>query len=493
MMGFKYLRRPLHTSSAALGSFYTNLMANKLMKALLGLAFLVGVLADQGAVKVVLTPQTLTDLFRAELPAFAKSFTTGVPSIYHPFKFGLTNGHANLTNIFLNHTEIDISKSAISLQNPDTIVATIGSISFFITCDYDIKYGLLHFKGHGSFKLTNVKLVLPTVLTPGILNSYNIAFHNTTFEFGGLKVKTGNFLLSTAIKTAYGLFKNKLEPSIEAGFSQAGQYISIFTLGLNYFPDLVGGLSIDSHPAGPVVVTDNAFATLPINGTVFNKSDEGQFLGTAENSLPNVDPMYKTDQALLSDSFWNSWIFAKFRTLDYTITQLADGTPLDSNVISQVYANFNMTYGEDTAVRVEARAYNTSSGPVTINTQGTDLVATFSIEYVTQVEQGDAWTVVAVTRVSRTFTGGAFITNNLLTIHLTSVALGDVSTLQSTFEVDDALVKERLQTISDEQLMFLNEKLINLPVEFPEEFLGLKVKGQALVLEDTYSTYSFDV
>lgn len=47
--------------------------------------------------------------------------------------------------------------------------------------------------------------------------------------------------------------------------------------------------------------------------------------------------------------------------------------------------------------------------------------------------------------------------------------------------------------ISEEQLIFLNEKLINLPVEFPEEFLGLKVKGHALVLEDTYSTYSFDV
>jgi hypothetical protein len=463
------------------------------MRVLLGLAFLVGVLADQGAVKIVLTAQTLTELFRAELPAFAKSFTTGVPPIYHPFKFALTNGHANLTNILLNHTEIDISKSSISLQNPDTIVATIGSISFFITCDYDIKYGLLHFKGHGSFELTDVKLVLPTVLTPGILNSYNIAFHNTTFEFGGLKVKTGNFALSTAIKTAYALVKNKLEPSIEAGFSQAGQYISIFTLGLNYFPTLVGGLSIDSHPAGAVIVTDNAFATLPINGTVFNKSDEYQYLGTTENSLPNVDPMYKTNQALLSDSFWNSLLFATYRTLDVAITKLFDGTPVDSNVVSLIYANFNETYGEDVPVTVQARAYNTDNGPLTINTQETDLVVNYSVEYVTQAEQGNGWTTAAVTRASYTFTGGAFITDNLLSVHFTSVSLSDVSTVESGFEVDDASVQEQLQTLADQQLMSLNEKLIKMPVQFPEEFLGLKVKSQVLVLEDTYSTYSFGV
>jgi hypothetical protein len=178
--------------------------------------------------------------------------------IYHPFKFALTNGHANLTNILLNHTEIESSKSSISLQNPDTIVATIGS---FITCDYDIKYGLLHFKGHGSFELTNVKLVLPTVLTPGILNSYNIAFHNIIFEFGGLK--TGNFGSQPSRQPTPSLRIS----SIEASFSQARQYISIFTLGLNYFPILVRGLSIDSYPAGAVIVTENAFATLPINGT----------------------------------------------------------------------------------------------------------------------------------------------------------------------------------------------------------------------------------
>lgn len=459
------------------------------MKVLLALAFIVGTFANPGGVKVALNAKTLTELFRAELPAFAKSFTTGVPPIYHPFKVLLTNGYANLTNVVLNRTEIDASKASISLENPDTIVATIGSLSLFIECDYDIKFGLLHFRGHGSFVVEDSKVVLPTVLTPGMLNSYNIAFHNSTFEFGKLKVKTENLLLSTAIKTAYAVVKKKLQPSIGAGFDQAGQYISVFTLGLNYFPTLVGGLNIDTHPTGPVVVSSK-FASVAINGTVFNKTEGNQFVGTMENDLPDVDPLVDSNQVLLSDYFWNSMLFTRFGKLNQEIAELPDGTPVTSGVISEVYANFTEKY-DGLPTRVSVQAFNVNSGPISISTTDLDLILDYSVQINTQVQDENGWTNAVVTQATFTLSGSTIINENKLTLRFTQISVSDVSTLMSTFEVEDELVEANLSYLSNQQLGDINDQFIELPVVLPSKFMGLPIKNQTLVLEDAYTTYIF--
>jgi hypothetical protein len=95
--------------------------------------------------------------------------------------------------------------------------------------------------------------------------------------------------------------------------------------------------------------------------------------------------MYKTDQALLSDSLWNSLLFATYRTLDIILANLFDGILMDRYVVFLIYANFNETNGEDVPVQLEL------TPPTTVLS-----INKYSVLYVTKTDPGNGWTTAAV-------------------------------------------------------------------------------------------------
>lgn len=450
------------------------------MLGILLLTFLSASSATSSNINAVVDIDYLNDFVSKTLPLI-QALISNIPlgNFTYSDNIGILNITVDLKNIVAENTAAEMV--FIAPEEPKYGVLHLIDVSTNLVFDYDLIFGATDSAGHGSLAISKTNLTT-TLNIEAVDGAAQLELQNTTFTLGAFDLTSElpadlEALIEQLITSEIPVIHDLVVSYVNTDLTQLVN--PILANWVYQFPINNTDLVIDYSLTDSSIISDLEFATVFLNGTIFDSMIPKVYEGKRTELPAYSTTLAPALQLLVNDWAVNNLVLNIWRHIDFTITEipaaLGIDLKLDTDTLAILFPQLRSYFGRKKPVAIRLYQYPIAGAPELVLNKSIYTKAKFATDFLCdpngrgyQDSIGLLWSVEVELTASL----------NSTSIHaeIKKIELNELELLFSVVgDVNVSLVKTLISDVLKAFLPNINKLINDIQITLPTiPFLSIK-------------------
>jgi hypothetical protein len=443
-------------------------------------SFLSACSATSSNINAVLDIDYLNDFVSKTLPLI-EALISNIPigNFTYSTSLGFINVTVDLENIVAQNTAAEMV--FIAPEEPKYGLLHLIDVSTDLVFEYDLKLGATNTGGHGSLAISKTNLTTALNIE-AVDGTAQLELQNTTFEFGAFNLTTElepdlEALIVQLITAELPLIHDLVVSYVNTNLTELVN--PILANWVYQFPINNTDLVIDYSLTDSSIISDLEFATVFLNGTIFDSLIPKVYEGKRTELPAYSTTLAPALQLLVNDWAVNNLVLNLWRNIDFTITEipasLGIDLKLDTDTLAILLPQLRSYFGRKKPVAIRLYQYPIAGAPELVLNKSIYTKAKFATDFLCDPNgRGYEDSIGFLWSVELELTASL----NATSIHaaIKKIELNELELLFSVVgNVNVSLVKTLISDVLKAFLPNINKLISNIEVTLPTiPFLSIK-------------------